>query len=272
VRTDDRSGNAGGRAAVRRFVRYRDGGRVYWGLVEGEGGLARELAGDPFGAWRPNGYEVQLDAVELLPPCVPTKIVAVGLNYRDHAREMGKALPAEPLLFLKPTSALIGHGGRVELPPESERVDHEGELAVVIGRRCRRAADEREADAAIAGYTCFLDVTARDLQQRDVQYTRAKGFDTFAPCGPWLAAGADVADVAIETVVNGLRRQASRTAEMIFRPAALVRFVSQVMTLEPGDLIATGTPAGVGPLRPGDVVEVRIERVGVLRVGVTGSR
>jgi 2-keto-4-pentenoate hydratase/2-oxohepta-3-ene-1,7-dioic acid hydratase in catechol pathway len=211
-----------------------------------------------------------LAEAELLAPVVPGKIVGVGLNYRDHAAEMKKSLPDEPLLFLKPPSAVIGPGERILLPPESSRVEFEGELAVVIGSISRRVSPG-EARRSILGYTCGIDVTARDLQAKDVQYTRAKGFDTFAPLGPWIETGADPEDLTIETYVNGERRQASSTRELIFSVETLVSFVSNVMTLLPGDVILTGTPAGVGELRPGDVVEVRIGGVGELRCGVAAG-
>ena len=252
-------------SAAMRWVRYRSDGRTFYGVVDGES--VREGVGDPFHGWTENGHRVALADVELLPPVTPGKIIAVGLNYRDHAAEMGKALPNEPLLFLKPPSAVIGPGGRILCPPQSKRVEFEGELAVVIGSKCRRAGPG-EARDHVLGYTCMIDVTARDLQAKDVQYTRAKGFDTFAPLGPWIETGADPDDLTIETWVNGERRQASTTRELIFSVAALVSFISGVMTLLPADVISTGTPAGVGPLSSGDVIEVRIGGVGSLRCGV----
>jgi 2-keto-4-pentenoate hydratase/2-oxohepta-3-ene-1,7-dioic acid hydratase in catechol pathway len=212
----------------------------------------------------PEARRADFDEVTLLAPASPTKIVAVGLNYRDHAAEMGAPLPEEPLIFLKPPSAVIGPEEDIVLPPSAERVDYEGELAVVIGRRVKDAGPG-EARAAIFGYTCLNDVTARDLQARDGQWSRAKGFDTFACVGPAVATGIDPSDLSIETWLNGRRAQASRTSQLIFDVAALVSFVSRVMTLEPGDLLSTGTPAGVGPLAAGDVVEIRIEGIGTLR-------
>jgi 2-keto-4-pentenoate hydratase/2-oxohepta-3-ene-1,7-dioic acid hydratase in catechol pathway len=187
----------------------------------------------------------------------------VGRNYRDHAAELGNAVPAEPLLFLKAPSSLVIDGSDIVLPPESARVDYEGELALVIGRRVRRWPQERWLDA-LAGVCCANDVTARDLQKRDGQFARAKSFDTFCPLGPAIAAGLDPSDLAIETRVNGDIRQSSRTSHMVFSPAFLVAYISRMMTLLPGDLILTGTPAGVGPLSAGDRVEVEIENVGVL--------
>ncbi len=180
---------------------------------------------------------------------------------------MRKPPPDEPLLFIKPGTAVIGPGGDIVCPPQSKQVEFEGELAIVVGRTCRRVSPGDAGDY-ILGYTCMIDVTARDIQRREGQYTRAKGFDTFAPLGPWIDTTADPADVTIETYVNGERRQSSRTSELIFSPAFLVSFISQVMTLMPGDVISTGTPAGVGPLEPGDTIEVRIGSIGALRCGV----
>lgn len=195
----------------------------------------------------------------------PGKIVCVGKNYLDHVREMGgDAAPETPILFMKPPSAVIGDGDAIVLPRESERVDFEGELVAIIGDRLRHASAE-EALRAVRGFTCGNDVTARDLQKTDGQWTRAKGFDTFAVLGPALAEGVDPADLAIETRVNGAVRQSSRTGLLIHPVGELISFISRVMTLEPGDAIYTGTPAGVGPLSPGDVVEVEVEGIGVLR-------
>jgi 2-keto-4-pentenoate hydratase/2-oxohepta-3-ene-1,7-dioic acid hydratase in catechol pathway len=198
-------------------------------------------------------------------PPLPSKIVAVGRNYREHAAEMGGVAPEEePLLFLKAPSALLLDGGEIVLPPESQRVDYEGELALVVGRRIKSWAEERWLEA-LAGVCCANDVTARDLQKKDGQFTRSKSFDTFCPVGPAIVSELDPSDLAIETRVNGAVRQSSRTSQMVFSPAFLLAYVSRMMTLLPGDLILTGTPAGVGPLAPGDAVEVEIEKVGVLR-------
>lgn len=207
---------------------------------------------------------VSLSDVRLLAPVAPSKIVCVGRNYREHAAELGNAMPEEPLLFMKPPSALAASGDFIELPPSSQRVEHEGELAVVIGRRARRLGEADDALSYVLGYTCLNDVTARDLQRKDVQFTRAKSFDTFCPVGPHVATGLDPLDLKVETRVNGETRQSGRTAQMAFPVAHLVRYISHCMTLEPGDLIATGTPAGVGPLTDGDAVEVEVEGVGVL--------
>jgi len=201
--------------------------------------------------------------VGLLAPCVPTKIVAVGLNYRDHARELGMAVPENPILFLKPPTSLIGPGDAIISPAMSRQVDYEGELGIVIRDRVHDIAPNEVRDH-ILGYTCANDVTARDLQKKDGQWTRAKSFDTFCPAGPWIETELAPDDIAVETFLNGERRQSSRTSQFIFGIDHLVSFISQVMTLEPGDLIITGTPAGIGPMQPGDEVEVRIEGIGSL--------
>ena len=200
----------------------------------------------------------------------PSKIVCVGTNYRAHAQEMGKPLPEEPLLFLKPPSALVGPGAPIVRPRGYQRVDFEGELAVVIGRTARRVSHAGALDH-VAGYTCLNDVTVRDLQKRDVQFTRAKGFDSFCPVGPRVAAGLDPSRLRLETRVNGQVRQSSTTADLIFDVPTLIAFISAVMTLEEGDLISTGTPSGVGNLEPGDVVAVEIEGIGVLENPVAGE-
>lgn len=199
----------------------------------------------------------------ILPPISPTKIVAVGLNYRDHAAEMNKPLPSEPLIFIKPSTAVIGSGEAIVIPPGVGRVDYEAELGLVIGKTARRVPAAR-AHEYIFGLTGFNDVTARELQRRDVQYTRAKGFDTFAPLGPCVVRGIDGSALAVESWVNGTRRQASNTRQLIFPLSRLVEFVSSIMTLLPGDVIATGTPSGVGPIVPGDRVTVTVEGVGEL--------
>lgn len=204
-----------------------------------------------------------LREVRLLAPCFPTKVVAIGLNYRDHAKELDMALPEEPLLFLKPSSSVVGPGDAIVIPHQSTRVDYEAELAVVIGKTARKVK-RSEADQHILGYTCLNDITARDLQSKDGQWSRAKGFDTFCPIGPWIETELDPGDLSIELLVNGSTKQASRTSHLAFSPVELVEFVSGVMTLFPGDIIATGTPAGIGPLAPGDTVEVRIEGIGSL--------
>jgi 2-keto-4-pentenoate hydratase/2-oxohepta-3-ene-1,7-dioic acid hydratase in catechol pathway len=205
-------------------------------------------------------------------PPLPSKIVAVGRNYKEHAAELGNVAPdEEPILFLKAASTLVVGGGDIVLPPESSRVDYEGELALVIGRKIKSWPAERFMDA-LAGVCCANDVTARDLQKKDGQWARAKSFDTFCPIGPRIVAGLDPTDLAIATRVNGAVKQSSRTSQMTFPPAFLVAYISRMMTLFPGDLILTGTPAGIGPLAPGDVVEVEIEGIGILRNRVAGGR
>jgi 2-keto-4-pentenoate hydratase/2-oxohepta-3-ene-1,7-dioic acid hydratase in catechol pathway len=211
------------------------------------------------------GKSIPLAEVRLLAPAAPSKIVCVGRNYRDHAAELGNAMPDEPLLFLKPPSSIIAHEDSIELPPVSSRVEHEGELGVVIGRRAGHLSDKDNALDYVLGYTCVNDVTARDIQRKDVQFTRGKSFDTFCPFGPFIASNLDPTNLRVQTRVNGEARQDARTGAMAFSVEMLIRYISNVMTLEPGDLIATGTPAGVGTLLDGDVVEIEVEGVGVLR-------
>lgn len=226
------------------------------------------LDGDPWAGLGDTAERIDLGQATLLAPARPSKIVGVGLNYRDHAAERGREIPEEPLLFLKPPSALLAPGRPIPLPPGAGRIDHEAELGLVIGRRARRLGSREEADEHILGAVCLNDVTARELQARDGQFTRAKGFDGFCPVGPCIAPGLALGRLAVTCRVNGELRQSGSTEDLIFDPAYLVWFVSQVMTLEPGDIIATGTPAGIGPLAPGDEVEVEIEGVGVLRNSV----
>lgn len=220
---------------------------------------------------RVEGDILLLTGVRLVAPVSPSKVVCVGRNYRDHAAELGNAMPDEPLLFLKPPSAVIGPDDSIILPGFSQRVEHEGELGVVIGRRARFLSDTDDPLDYVLGYTCVNDVTARDLQRKDVQFTRAKSFDTFCPVGPFISTGLDPTDAHLRTRVNGETRQDGRTGAMAFPVTFLIRYISRVMTLEPGDLIATGTPAGVGLLLDGDVVEVEVEGVGILRNTVRGA-
>lgn len=247
-----------------RFLRIRHSHREYFARWVDEA-TARLWTAAP---WAPDGKEtdrlVPLRPGSILAPVTPSKIVCVGRNYRAHAKELGHEVPTEPLLFLKPPSALLAPEGNIELTPMSSRVEYEGEIAVVIGTQLRNG-DERRAREAIFGVTCANDVTARDLQKKDVQFTRAKGFDTFCPVGPWIETEIDVANVQICTRVNGAERQRGAASEMVFPIASLISFISRVMTLEPGDLVLTGTPEGVGPLEPRDVVEVEIPEVGTLR-------
>ncbi len=268
-----------------RIARFAKGGEVAYGVVgeaQADGaGAARpvagpqglsvvaELRGHPFspgkGGVQFTGATFPLDDVRLLAPVLPSKVVAVGRNYADHAREMGGEPPAEPVLFLKPSTAVVGHGDQIAYPVKlTQRVDYEGELAVIIGRLCREVPAAQAAEV-IFGYTCANDVTARDLQARDGQWTRAKGFDTFCPLGPWIETDADPADLELTTVVNGEVRQRARTSQLLYDVPALVEYVSTVMTLLPGDVLLTGTPAGVGPLEDGDEVSVTIENIGSLR-------
>lgn len=233
----------------------------FYGEIDGD--TVHRLAHAPFQKVVRSGESHALTALTLLPPTEPTKIVCVGLNYRKHAEEMGKGIPKEPLLFIKPSTAVNRHGAPIEYPPESEEVHHEAELGLVIGRRLKRAGEAEAADAIFA-LTCINDVTARDIQRREIQHTRAKSFDTFAPCGPWMVRGLSPRDLRIQCRVNGQTRQDGRTGDMIFAPARLLSFISQVMTLLPGDLVSTGTPPGVGAINPGDAVEVEIEGIGTL--------
>jgi len=219
----------------------------------------------------PAGLAIPLSEVQLLAPVAPSKIVCVGRNYREHAAELGNKMPDEPLLFLKAPSAIIANGECIELPAESQQVEHEGELGVVIGRTARKL-DERENPLDyVLGYTCVNDVTARDLQRKDVQFTRGKSFDTFCPVGPYIVDGLDPLNLVVTTRVNGTIKQNGRTADMAFSVPFLIRYIANIMSLYPGDLIATGTPAGVSAMKDGDVVEVEIEGIGVLRNTVCAS-
>jgi 2-keto-4-pentenoate hydratase/2-oxohepta-3-ene-1,7-dioic acid hydratase in catechol pathway len=239
-----------------------------FGLIDGD--TVREISGDVFSAWRPSVRSWPLAQVKLLPPVTPTKIVCVGRNYREHAAELGNEVPKQPLIFLKPPSAVIGSDEPIVYPPDSQRVDHEGELAVIIGRTASKiAADDFEP--YVLGYTCLNDVTARDLQKLDVQFTRGKSFDTFCPLGPLIETELDLALTTVETFVNGQRRQHAPLSDMIFSIGAIISWISRVMTLVPGDVIATGTPAGVSPLHPGDVVEIVVSGIGTLRNPVVAA-
>jgi len=246
-----------------RIARYVYEGRTRFGVADPEAGQVREIAGDPFARVETSGDARRLEDVRLLAPVVPGKIVAVGLNYKDHARELGMEIPGEPLLFLKAPSALIGPGGEIVYPPQSRRVDFEAELAVVIGRAAKNVR-EKDAAAYILGYTCINDVTARDLQMKDVQFARSKGFDTFAPLGPWIVTDFEPAEAPVRSLVNGEVRQDGNTREMIASVYRLLEYVSSNMTLFPGDVIATGTPPGIGSLRVGDVVTVEVGGIGAL--------
>jgi 2-keto-4-pentenoate hydratase/2-oxohepta-3-ene-1,7-dioic acid hydratase in catechol pathway len=251
-----------------RVGRLERNGEIGWFVLEGD--RARRFDGEPFTGGRPGSMGETWSTADLRAPLAPSKIVCVGRNFAAHAKELGNEVPKEPLLFLKPPSSIVGPGGAVVLPKESERVEHEAELGVVMGRRLRRATPA-QAQQAIYGYTCVCDVTARDLQRKDVQFTRGKGFDTFCPVGPWIETDLDPTDLSIRCLVDRQERQSGRTSQMIFDVPTLVAFISNVMTLEPGDLVVTGTPEGVGPLAAGQELVVAIEGIGELAVGVVAS-
>jgi 2-keto-4-pentenoate hydratase/2-oxohepta-3-ene-1,7-dioic acid hydratase in catechol pathway len=273
-----------------RIARFAHGSDVGYGIVEEvqpdgaaatvtgadtDGLVVAELMGHPFGVGdgpiRLTGSRYPVADVRLLAPVLPSKVIAIGKNYADHAREMGGEPPEDPVIFLKPSTAVVGPREPIIYPAQlSERVDFEGELAVVIGRLCRHVPPARVPEV-IFGYTCANDVTARDLQARDGQWARAKGFDTFCPLGPWIETDVDPADLELTTIVNGEIRQNSRTSLLLHDVAALVTYVSAVMTLLPGDVLLTGTPAGVGSLKDGDEVSVTIESIGTLTNGVITS-
>ena len=246
-----------------KILRFEKDGKISFGVLDANKGEIRDIVGQPFDGIRFTGNGIRLEEVRLLAPVVPSKIVAVGLNYKDHAREMGKKIPEEPLIFLKAPSALNHPGGDVVYPRASQRLDFEAELAVVIGS-VARSVKESEAPSAILGYTCINDVTARDLQVKDGLYARAKGFDTFAPLGPWIETELDPFALRVRCLVNGEIRQDGNSREMGASAYRLVEFISHVMTLFPGDVIATGTPAGVGPVKVGDVMTVEVEGIGSL--------
>ncbi len=253
-----------------RIVRYQykeQAPRYGWVLDDKVG----EIEGDPFNEFRRLEADRSLGQVRLLAPCLPGKIVCVGRNYVEHAKELGNDVPKVPLIFLKPTSAIINPGDSIVLPPQSQQVEHEAELVAVIGRRGRNITTETARDYVL-GYTVGNDVTARDLQKTDGQWTRAKGFDTFCPFGPWIDTEFDAADALITSKVNGQPRQMSSSRDMLFSVGTLIAFISSVMTLEPGDLIFTGTPSGVGPLKDGDQVTVEIEGLGSLTNPVRSER
>ncbi len=243
-------------------------GKTNYGILLGA--EVRRLRRDPFLQFAYSdkisyldSVSYRLDDIRLLAPCTPSKIVCLGLNYRGHIEEMGLAVPSVPLIFLKPSTAVIGPNESIVLPYGCRRVDYEGELAVVIGKRAKNVPAAKAAEY-ILGYTCFNDVSDREAQTVDGQWTRAKGYDTFAPLGPWIETGISPHNLRLETYVNGELRQSASTRELVFGVPELVSFISDIMTLLPGDVIATGTPAGVGSLKPGDVVQVKIEGIGAL--------
>ena len=257
-----------------RIARFANGDDPLFGVITGDvddNGIPDDdclitvLAGDPLHVGiEPTSQSLPLSEVRLLAPVIPrSKIVAVGRNYAAHAAEMGTDVPDEPLLFIKPNTTVVGPGDPVFYPRQSQEVHYEGELAVVISRICREVPKQKAADV-IFGYTVANDVTARDLQRKDVQFTRAKGFDSFCPLGPWIETELDVSDLAVQTYLNGDLKQDGRTSDMVFDVPTLIEQISAVMTLLPGDVILTGTPAGVGPMEPGDEVEVFVQGIGNL--------
>ncbi|MFO7772497.1 MAG: fumarylacetoacetate hydrolase family protein [Dehalococcoidia bacterium] len=259
-----------------RIVRFASHGKTKYGIAEDN--IIRSLRGSPFTRFKGPGSPVvfdgdsyELDEVKLLAPCLPSKIVGLGLNYRSHAEETNLAIPTMPLIFLKPSTAVVGPGDEIVLPHGSRRVDYEGELGVVIGRKARDVPQDKARDYVL-GYTCVNDVSERYAQSEDGQWTRAKGFDTFAPIGPWIETEVAPDNLKIETYLNGELRQSAYTNDLIFGVDDLVSFISSVMTLLPGDVITTGTPSGIGRMNPGDTVEVRIDKIGTLRNFVVGQK
>jgi 2-keto-4-pentenoate hydratase/2-oxohepta-3-ene-1,7-dioic acid hydratase in catechol pathway len=249
-----------------RIARYTFEGEVAFGVVEvgGDGDVEiAEIAGHPFGPITFSGERRLLSAVRLLAPVLPSKVVAIGKNYAAHASEMGGDVPERPLIFLKPSTAVVGAGDAIAYPPSSSRVDYEGELAVVIGRLCRDVPEDKAMEV-VFGYTCANDVTARDQQASDGQWSRAKGYDTFCPLGPWIETALDAEDVKLTTTLNGEVKQDGRTSQIVHKIPSLVAYITTCMTLLPGDVILTGTPEGVGPMNVGDEVAVEIEGIGRL--------
>jgi len=245
-----------------KIVRFAIERKVRHGILAGES--IQEIQDGPFRSIKPTDQYHRLSKVKLLSPCTPSKIVALGLNYHNHAREINAPVPDAPLIFLKPSTAVIGPEDNIIYPPASSRVDYEGELAVVIKKPVWRVSIEDALDYVL-GYTCFNDITARDLQGRDGQWTRAKGFDTFAAVGPCIETELDAGNATLETYLNGKLKQEGNTSDLIYTIPELINFISNVMSLLPGDIIATGTPNGIGPMYPGDTVEVKIESIGTLR-------
>jgi 2-keto-4-pentenoate hydratase/2-oxohepta-3-ene-1,7-dioic acid hydratase in catechol pathway len=244
-----------------RIARYSHDGEVKFGIVEGA--ELADIAGHPFGPISFTGERRQITSVRLLPPVLPSKVVAIGKNYADHATEMGGDVPERPLVFLKPSTAVVGSGDVIAYPPSSSRVDYEGELAVVIGRLCRDVPESRAAEV-VFGYSCANDVTARDQQASDGQWSRAKGYDSFCPLGPWIETEVSPDDLRVTTTLNGETKQDGRTSQIVHKIPALIAYITACMTLLPGDVILTGTPAGVGPMEIGDEVAVEIEGIGRL--------
>lgn len=245
-----------------KIVRFTAGKKTRYGILSGES--IQAIDDKPYRYLKTTDHHYQLSEVKLLSPCVPSKIVCLGLNYYSHAEETGATLPNAPLIFLKPSTAVIGPEANIIYPASSTRVDYEGELAVVIKKPVWRVATKDALDYVL-GYTCFNDVTARDLQHQDKQWTRAKGFNTFAAIGPCIETELDPENVVVKTYLNGKLKQRGNTSDLIYHIPQLINFISSVMTLLPGDIIATGTPSGIGPMSPGDVVEIKIAPIGTLR-------
>lgn len=245
-----------------RYIRFSHNNQLHYGLLRNDNKVEHLIGNNP-DSFQTTGNYFQLSEVKLLPPCEPSKIVCVGLNYHKHAAELGLHLPDEPVIFLKPTSSIIGPEDNIILPSQSSQVDYEAELAVVIGRKAQNISEQQSGDY-IWGYTCLNDVTARDIQNKDTQWTRAKSFDTFCPIGPWIKSGISVDNLNISLLLNGETKQAASTRDMIFSVPKLISFVSRVMTLYPGDIISTGTPSGIGALKVGDKVEIFISELGTL--------
>ena len=253
------------------YVRFEIQGKIKHGILSGK--FISEINASYLKPYKKTGKKFALSNVKLLAPVEPGKIVALGLNYVDHAKELKMALPLNPLIFMKPSTSVVGPGDEINYPPSSKRVDYEAEMAIVIGKKCRNVSVKQAKDY-ILGYTCLNDVTARDLQSADGQWTRAKSFDTFCPLGPVIVSGIDADNLKIESFLNGKLKQRSNTDNLIFKVENIVSFVSEVMTLLPGDVIATGTPPGIGPMAKGDKVTVKIEKIGILEntVGDVSSK
>jgi 2-keto-4-pentenoate hydratase/2-oxohepta-3-ene-1,7-dioic acid hydratase in catechol pathway len=246
-----------------RLVSFLQGNQKRWGVAQGQ--KATLLKDAPFGGISPTSIEKNLSGLKILVPCQPTKIVLVGLNYRNHAHELNMKIPKEPIIFLKPLSSLLNPQEKIIYPRQTKQLDYEGELALVVKKRAKNISYKPEViKDYILGYTCLNDLTARDLQKKDGQWTRAKSFDCFCPVGPWLETDFDPLNAEIKTFVNGELKQNSNTINFIFDPYYVFSFISKIMTLEPGDVIATGTPPGVGPLASGDKVEISIKGIGIL--------
>lgn len=245
-----------------KIVRFSHGQKAAYGVLLEDG--IQCIHGEPFESISTMSAFHRLTDIRLLPPCAPSKVVALGVNYKSHGEELNHNIPSEPLLFLKPSTSVTGPEDKIVYPAMSQRVDYEGELGVVIKAVAKNVSRE-DAPSYILGYTCLNDVTARDLQAGDKQWTRAKGFDTFCPIGPWIETELDPANLLVETYLNGELRQSARTSQLIFGVYETLSFVSKVMTLLPGDVIATGTTSGIGPMQPGDTVEIKIEGIGTLR-------